>query len=129
MTVSMVSGLATVGEAEVNSGELKVFTHMLYEIEKGIRPLALHTVAESCVAVAIAKLASRQMAWFLQPVPGSKRFNLFFGETPCITLMKQLLRGRTLTDLSPEEDFMLGALLGYDLTRQCVRFIDRKTQS
>lgn len=31
----MVSGLATVGEAEVNGGELKVFTHMLYEIEKG----------------------------------------------------------------------------------------------
>lgn len=111
------------------SGELRVFTHMLYEIEKGIRPLALYTISAPCAVTATHKLSARNIEWFIQSVPDSDRKNLFFGEAPCITLIKKLLKERCLTDLTPEEDFMLGALLGYDLTRQCVRFNLRCAQT
>ncbi len=43
--------------------------------------------------------------------------NVFFGRRACLETIRPLL-SRPLSDLSPEEDFMLGALLGYDLTMQ-----------
>lgn len=35
---------------------------------------------------------------------------------------------RPLDQLSPEEDFILGALLGYDIRMQCERYCSRKCQ-
>ncbi len=34
---------------------------------------------------------------------------------------------RPLNELTPEEDFMLGALLGYDIRMQCERYCQRKS--
>ena len=33
---------------------------------------------------------------------------------------------RPLNLLTPEEDFMLGAMLGYDICAQCERYCERK---
>ncbi len=33
---------------------------------------------------------------------------------------------RPLNQLTPEEDFILGTMLGYDLCAQCERFCERK---
>lgn len=38
----------------------------------------------------------------------------------------RLMVTRPLNELSPEEDFILGALLGYDIRRQCERYCQRK---
>lgn len=111
------------------SGELRVFSHMLYEIEKGIRPLALFTLSSPCAIAATNKLSTRHIEWYVQSVPDSDRKNLFFGASSCIKLIKRVLKGRSLADLTPEEDFILGALLGYDLTRQCDRFNLLRSQS
>ena len=33
---------------------------------------------------------------------------------------------RPLNQLTPEEDFILGAMLGYDICTQCERYCERK---
>ena len=35
---------------------------------------------------------------------------------------------RPLNMLTPEEDFILGAMLGYDICAQCKRYCDRKAR-
>ena len=37
-----------------------------------------------------------------------------------------MLSKKSLNDLSLEEDFMLGVMLGYDVQQQCKRYLDFK---
>ena len=59
-----------------------------------------------------------------QPV-GNGRINIFFGSDECIDAVRLLL-SRPLYELTPEEDFILGAMLGYDICAQCKRYCRRK---
>ena len=54
-----------------------------------------------------------------------ERINLFFGCDECIEAIRMLVN-RPLNKLTPEEDFILGAMLGYDICVQCRRYCDRK---
>ena len=60
----------------------------------------------------------------MQPV-GNDRVNLFFGRQECLDAIR-LMVTRPLNLLSPEEDFILGAMLGYDICAQCERYCERK---
>lgn len=100
---------------------------MVYEIEKGVRPLALYTMPKSIWSVAQSKLTNRSIAHYVQPVPNNNdTINLFFGDENCINAIIRILKGRTLDELNAEEDFMLGAMLGYDICKQCKRFCQIK---
>ena len=55
---------------------------------------------------------------------GNGRTNIFFGRSECIEVVRRMIT-RPLQQLSPEEDFILGALLGYDICMQCERFCKR----
>lgn len=105
--------------------DIKVFSHLIYEFEKGVRHLVLYTLAEEYVSFATNKLTNRGIDFFLQPVPERTSVNIFFGKEECLRTLKKFLRERPLNNLSPEEDFILGALLGYDLCRQCERYCRR----
>ena len=59
-----------------------------------------------------------------QPVTDSK-VNLYFGNRLCLNAVRTFVH-KPLNELTPEEDFMLGAMLGYDIARQCERFCKRK---
>lgn len=37
-----------------------------------------------------------------------------------------ILFNKPLSQLTPEEDFILGAMLGYDICAQCERYCERK---
>lgn len=37
-----------------------------------------------------------------------------------------MIVNKPLNKLSPEEDFMLGAMLGYDITMECERYCELK---
>lgn len=105
--------------------DMKVFSHLIYEYEKGVRNLVLYTIPGHLLPLAEDKLEKRQIDFFVQPVRNRDSVNVFFGQCDCIATMKHLLSGRTIDDLSPEEDFILGALLGYDLCKQCKRYCNR----
>lgn len=111
------------------STEWVVLSDKIYEFQKGIRPLFLYTVGREALGTLIGKLESAEIDYHMEEISSSSpRINLFFGKPDCIQLVREMVAGRSLSKLSPEEDFILGALLGYDICQQCDRYRRRKTQ-
>ena len=50
--------------------------------------------------------------------------NVFFGNKDCIKVVSTF--DSRLYKLTPEQDFMLGTMLGYDKIQQCQRYFDMK---
>ncbi len=108
-------------------GEMKMVLHLIYEFQKGIRRLVLCTLCPTCARLVMERL-ERQGIGYLSQTAGRRNINLFFGEEACLAAVGQFIH-KPLNQLTPEEDFMLGAMLGYDLTRQCKRYCDRKQKA
>ena len=98
---------------EVNTSDLKVFTNHIYELEKGVRRMVLYTTHGRNRDFVVRRLDNRNISYVEQPV-GNGRINIFFGSDECIDAVRLLL-SRPLYELTPEEDFILGAMLGYDI--------------
>lgn len=107
-------------------GEVKVFLNHIYEYKKGIRNMVLCTLNKSYEQIAIDRLKSQQICYIKQEA-GERTVNLFFGRPECIEAIR-LLVTQPLNCLTPEEDFILGAMLGYDICLQCERFCTRKNK-
>lgn len=105
-------------------GEIKVLLNHIYEYKKGVRHLILHTLNKCYLPIAIERLKSQGICYTVQEASGHA-VNLYFGRPECVETIR-LITTRPLNQLSPEEDFILGALLGYDLRMQCERFRKRK---
>lgn len=56
----------------------------------------------------------------------NNHINLFFGKKECLEVVRQIIT-KPLNQLTPEEDFILGIMLGYDLCKQCERYCNRRT--
>lgn len=54
--------------------------------------------------------------------------SICFSGNVCLAAVGQFIH-KPLNKLTPEEDFMLGAMLGYDLAKQCRRYGDRKLKT
>ncbi|WP_297405948.1 DUF2023 family protein [uncultured Cetobacterium sp.] len=103
---------------------MQVFIHHIYELEKGIRNLILHTVSKEMIPFVEERLSSKKISYKLYKLPNG-RFNVFFGEHSCIQVIEKINKSN-LSDYSAEEDFILGIMLGYDRKKQCDRFIQFK---
>lgn len=107
--------------------EIKVLMTHIYEYKKGVRNMILYTLNKNYEKQAIQRLESQQICYVRQEA-GERSVNLYFGRPECIEAIKMMVN-RPLNKLTPEEDFILGALLGYDICRQCERFCSRKIQN
>lgn len=105
---------------------MKVFGHHLYEYKKGLRNLVLHTFGREHVETAVRRLEVAGIDYEIYPV-GSRRVNLFFGAKESIGVIRSIGKSN-LNDYTPEEDFMLGIMLGYERRRQCQRFLEMKAR-
>lgn len=105
---------------------MKVLCHHIYEYKKGLRNLVLHTMASRDLGKAEEKLQQYRITYFVQYVTPQK-VNVFFGKEQCVKIVKSFQR-RTLTDFTPEEDFILGIMLGYDRLIQCDRYLVRNAK-
>lgn len=103
----------------------RIAIHHIYEYEKGIRCMVLCTLELSDLDLILHKLQARGIAYFTQPTPKQTKVNLFFGRKACIETISYFLRDKYLHELSAEQDFILGTLLGYDLCGQCERYQKR----
>lgn len=108
----------------IRTVEMQILTHHIYEYNKGLRNLVLHTMSTDEKANAKELLISRGISYCFSKVNDDK-FNLFFGDEVCIQIIRSL-GGKSLSDYTDEEDFMLGTMLGYDRILQCERYIKRK---
>lgn len=96
----------------------------LYEYKRGVRRMVLHTASLNDRDFIEKKLTKEGIAYHIVPL-SKRKINVFFGEASCIQVVRYIDKPR-LCDYTPEEDFLLGTMLGYDLLRQCDRYLDKK---
>ena len=112
---------------EIKAGAtLKVLMNHIYELHKGVRHMVLFTCNKKYSELAIQRLESQGIPYLLQPA-GQQNLNVYFGRRECLEAIR-LIVTRPLNQLTPEEDFILGTMLGYDLCAQCERYCKRKGQ-
>lgn len=103
---------------------MKVLMNHIYEYRKGVRRMVLFTFNKRHLEEATSRLRCQNINYFVQPV-GRDNMNLFFGRKECLEAIR-LIVDKPLYQLTPEEDFILGTMLGYDLCAQCERYCERK---
>ena len=106
--------------------EMKVLMNHIYELQKGVRRMVLFTCNKKYGEQAVSRLESQGIPYILQPA-GLQNLNVYFGRRECMEAI-QFIVTRPLNQLTPEEDFILGAMLGYDICVQCERYCKRKSK-
>ena len=104
--------------------DMKVLVNHIYEFKKGVRRMVLFTFNKRYEQFAVTRLQHQNISYVIQPV-GNDRLNLFFGKKECLDAIRLMIT-KPLCQLTPEEDFILGAMLGYDICAQCERYCERK---
>ncbi len=104
--------------------EMKVLMNHIYELHKGVRHMVLFTCHKKYGSMAVERLESQGIPYVLQQA-GQQNLNVYFGRKECLDAIR-LFVTRPLNMLTPEEDFILGAMLGYDICAQCQRYCRRK---
>lgn len=105
---------------------MKLFLHSIYEFQKGVRSLVLCTMCQTCAELVCERLDRLGIGHLTQRVTDNK-VNLYFGDRSCLDAVRTFVH-KPLNELTPEEDFMLGILLGYNLAGQCDRYCKRKAE-
>lgn len=105
---------------------MDVFFHLLYEHSRGLRDLALYTIAPEEQPRVESELIQEGVAYLFRPLEDG-RVNVYFGHAACVDVVRSF-GACPHCRLTPEQDFMLGIMLGYDRTRQCERFLARRHQ-
>lgn len=103
---------------------MEVLVHHIYEYEKGLRNLILHTTSRDLKEKIEQKLNKRKIPYLIHEISGNK-INIYFGNKYCIDVVKSINK-INLTMYTDEEDYILGIMLGYDRVKQCQRFLNRK---
>ena len=102
--------------------DLKVFHHHIYEYKKGLRNLILTTEKASNKDYIVSRLEKEGIPYIITKA-GQNSINVFFGNEDCIKVVSTF--DEHLNKLSPEKDFMLGIMLGYDKILQCKRYLNK----
>ena len=106
------------------SPEMRVLMNHIYEYKKGVRNMIIFTCRKRYERFATERLRRQDIDAIVMPA-GKENINIYFGRRECIEAVRMFVN-RPLNELSPEEDFILGTLLGYDLCAQCERYCTRK---
>lgn len=103
---------------------MSIFDHHIYEYRKGLRGLVLHTVSEESAEALKMRLEKHAIDYVVYELTKGK-CNIFFGDPMCLKVLQQF-GSKKLNDLSVEEDFILGIMLGYSHQQQYQRYLMRK---
>lgn len=106
---------------------MEVLLHHIYEYKKGLRNLVLHTMHKELLPEAEIKLQKQNVSYIVQRVTNTK-VNIFFGNNECLDVIRHIGL-KPLNTFTPEEDFILGIMLGYDRKQQCERYIKLKQKA
>jgi len=110
---------------QYKDNKFAVLNEQIYGYKHGIRPLVLQTMQVEDKAAIEKRLQRDKLNYHLQEAPGGRNLNVFFGDKPCVDVVKTF-GSTTLSKLSPEKDFILGIMLGYNKTKQCERYLKLK---
>lgn len=98
--------------------------HHIYEFRKGLRNLVMHTLPSALVEEAKGKLRYFGIEYHIQPCVSDK-VTIYFGSPGCVDVVRRITHGKKLVEMTPEEDFMLGSMLGYGVQIQCERYLKK----
>lgn len=101
---------------------MKGLSNYIYEVQRGTKPMALVTMELGDENAAVSKIEKSGLSYATQKLEG--KVNIFFGQKPCIKIVEGFL-GKKLCELTPQEDFMLGTMLGYCRIAQCERYLSK----
>jgi hypothetical protein len=68
---------------------MQVFVHHIYEYEKGLRNLVLHTTSKENLEMIEMKLKNRNISYKIYEIKNGK-LNIFFGAKECVEVIKKL---------------------------------------
>ncbi len=102
------------------TAELQVFCHHIYEFKKGLRNLVLATESAASRQSIEERLKKEQISYVIHEI-SEEKINVYFGNKACIDVIHTF--SPKLNELSPEQDFILGIMLGYDRLQQCDRYL------
>lgn len=108
----------------MRSANLQILVHHIYEYKKGVRNMVLHTMCTNELKEAEQILISRGICFFTMEV-NSQKVNIFFGNPDCVEVIRSF-GDISLSHYSPEQDFILGIMLGYKSDLQCKRYLCKK---
>lgn len=106
---------------------MQVFYHLVYEYQKGLRDLCLHTCSNVYEEKIKSTLEKQKIDYLICKLENSK-INVFFGMPACLEIVKKF-SCEELNNISAEEDFILGMMLGYAKPQQYERLLARKALS
>lgn len=109
--------------AQVRTPIISLLPHYLYELGKGVRQLFMLTMTPREAQAVQARLDRDGIAYYRQPV-NELKVNLYFGNAQFVAVARRIAI-RPVYQLSAEEDFILGTLLGYDREQQCRRYLGK----
>lgn len=104
--------------------KLQVFSHHVYEYKKGLRNLVLCTERLEFRDEIEEKLQKEHIPYVVHVISNDK-INVYFGAEKCVNVVKTF-NTEKLYELTDEQDFMLGIMLGYDRLKQCERYLERR---
>lgn len=105
---------------------MKVLIHHIYEYQKGLRSLVLHTIGTEYGNEAVNKLTASKIDYVIHELD-SHKMNIFFGAAECVEIIRSFGK-KKLNEFTDEEDFLLGIMLGYSRLEQCRRYLKRKNR-
>lgn len=108
------------------TNDLQVFCHHIYELKKGLRNLVLTTESAQNKQIIEQRLNKEAIPYVIHEISQDK-INVYFGNQACINIV-QTFNNSKLNEISSEQDFMLGIMLGYDRLQQCDRYLKMRTK-
>ena len=97
---------------------------LVYELQKGVRDLALFTCNVTEIDKIENELTKNKITYLTHHLKEEK-VNIFLGQKVCLDILK-MFKTLNLSALSPEEDFILGIMLGYSRKLEYLRYLDFK---
>lgn len=102
---------------------MELFKNLIYEYQKGMRDLALYTCHSEGVKKYLKFLELTKTPYKIFNLPPNK-CNIFFGNEKCLNILTNF-SSTNLNKLTPQEDFILGIMLGYSRNEQYTRFLSK----
>lgn len=102
---------------------MELFKNLIYEYKKGIRDLSLHTCEKQDLSTYLAILKQLNTQYLITE-PAKNKVNIYFGNPLCLKILKNFSSIK-LNELTPQEDFILGIMLGYSRNEQYKRILSR----
>lgn len=104
---------------------MELFSNLVYEYKKGVRDLVLYTCSKEQAIKYLSYLNKSGIKYLAVTVEGGK-INLFFGSEKCLEILKTF-SSLNLDEITPQEDFILGIMLGYSRTEQYKRILAKSS--